>query len=413
MLADGGFASVYVGCKLDVDDVPENTPEEAALAGADVAVKVYHTNVPNSTTEQLQAYANNEQMALSLLQNIDSPWGTTVVKLLATAELDPAVAVAASTPISSAASSGQQNQRSCHVDSSSDGSNATSNTNNQASYLQRCLVLEYLPRGAVSKISKKCPEESAKALLWPLLRTLMVMHSGELGCRIIHRDIKPDNLLLRQVESGPQRGFQLVLAEFGCCFIEPPGLNHPFIAGMHTCVGSTLYQAPEVAEGGCCLGSSIDTYSLGVTLMQLLGHLGSGCQNPKQGTTVQDVRQQLEEFVDGPADETASAAVREFVGCCCGVGRIRAVAAARGDAARMTAEQLFETTWMRYDRQQDEDDDVSELMGGGFTDDEQDYGDDDNNFSGAGGEAAGGGSAGAAGECFKYSPAGQNVTRWR
>jgi hypothetical protein len=39
--------------------------------------------------------------------------------------------------------------------------------------------------------------------------------------------------------------------------------------------------------------------------------------------------------------------VREFVGCCCGVGKLHAAAVARGEPARMTAAQLLESEWMR------------------------------------------------------------------
>jgi serine/threonine protein kinase len=186
----------------------------------------------------------------------------------------------------------------------------------------------------------KCTEEEAKTLLRPVLRTLKVMHSGDLGVRIIHRNIRPENLLQRVSKAGLM--VELVLADFCCSSVEvKPEVKHPATA--------SIYQAPKLpsiagfagaADGG--LAASADCYAVGVTVMQLLG-----CLRVHAGLDDQAVQQQVVEFVDAPGDGEASAAVREFVGCCCGGGRGWLFAASRGRASSMTAAHLLETAWMR------------------------------------------------------------------
>jgi hypothetical protein len=305
---------------------------------------VYAASAPGCHAEQLQEYASTVLTALAVLRGQEA-----VVQLLATAVLDPADAASGGP----CATAGVHSSRYVPNGSGSNWNASNSSNSSQGGYLQRCLVLEYLPKGAVSTVPFKCPEDLAKELLRPLLRTLKVLHSGELGVRIVHKDIKPENLLLRASKIG--RKIELVLADFGCSCVEvKPRSRHPFIAGMHharmACIGTSYYQAPELtsalglaaaaAAGG--LAANIDCYSFGVTVMQLLH-----CLEVHEGLSLQEVQQKVVEFVDAPGDDAASAAVREFVGCCCGVGRIRAVAATNGEAARMTAAQLLDTAWMR------------------------------------------------------------------
>ena len=73
---------------------------------------------------------------------------------------------------------------------------------------------------------------------------------------IIHRDIKPDNIFISK--TGDYK-----LGDFGIACIPDSG------AGASTRIGTPAYVAPEVFNGQK-YGSSVDTYSLGLVMYQLL-----------------------------------------------------------------------------------------------------------------------------------------------
>jgi hypothetical protein len=243
---------VYVGKVLHWGDVAAATAEAAAAAAADVVAKVYVDSVPGCDTEQLLGYMRNEQAALMFLQQEEA-----AVRLLATAALDAADAARRA----AAATAGQQSGSSKH------GGNSNNSSGSSGGYLPTCLVLEYLELGPITVYKSPCPEAIARTIVAPLLRLLKVMHSGELGIRIIHMDIKGDNLLQRP--SRFSNDLTVVLADFGCCYIETKPGNTAIVAGMQTSVGTSFYKAPELdssilrAAAGDVLEASIDCYSFG------------------------------------------------------------------------------------------------------------------------------------------------------
>lgn len=100
--------------------------------------------------------------------------------------------------------------------------------------------------------SKFFPEK--KALLY--FKQLMNAFRSLSGNNILHRDIKPDNILIK---SG-----HLKLADFGFCkrMISPDDLTQ-------TVLGSPVYMAPEVLNGDL-YNSKADIWSLGVVLFEML-----------------------------------------------------------------------------------------------------------------------------------------------
>jgi eukaryotic-like serine/threonine-protein kinase len=76
---------------------------------------------------------------------------------------------------------------------------------------------------------------------------------------IIHRDVKPSNLMLT-------RGGRCKLADFGLAHIDDP--NDPFSLPTEA-VGTPQFVAPEVAQGSPATALS-DVYSLGATMYYLL-----------------------------------------------------------------------------------------------------------------------------------------------
>jgi serine/threonine protein kinase len=100
-------------------------------------------------------------------------------------------------------------------------------------------------------------EPRIRQLLTDLLPVLQFMHDR----RIIHRDIKPDNIIRRRLDQ------QLVLVDLGAAKYAT-GLA---LGQTGTVIGSAEYTAPEQMRGKAIFAS--DLYSLGVTCLHLLTDL--------------------------------------------------------------------------------------------------------------------------------------------
>ncbi|MDY6940494.1 MAG: tetratricopeptide repeat protein [Cyanobacteriota bacterium] len=100
-------------------------------------------------------------------------------------------------------------------------------------------------------------EVQIRQLLSQLLPVLQFVHDRQ----VIHRDIKPDNIIRRR--SSPDRA-ELVLVDFGASKVMTPGVG----GQVGTTIGSAGYTAPEQLQGRAVPAS--DLYSLGVTCIRLL-----------------------------------------------------------------------------------------------------------------------------------------------
>ena len=120
------------------------------------------------------------------------------------------------------------------------------------------LVLEYVAGTTLSRLitarGALSPDDAA-ALLAPLADGLRHAHASG----IVHRDVKPSNVLI-DVDRQPK------LSDFGIA----RGLGHDLTLTQTGMVhGSPAYLAPEVASGGRANEAS-DVWSLGATLFQML-----------------------------------------------------------------------------------------------------------------------------------------------
>jgi serine/threonine protein kinase len=119
------------------------------------------------------------------------------------------------------------------------------------------LVMEYMPGGTLKqKLGKPMPWQDAVRLLIPIAEALEYAHEQ----KIIHRDVKPSNILLMQ------KG-QPMLTDFGIAKILESDETFT-LTGTGIGVGTPEYMAPEQWTGSATAQS--DIYSLGVVLYEML-----------------------------------------------------------------------------------------------------------------------------------------------
>ncbi|BGO91550.1 hypothetical protein NBRC10512_003210 [Rhodotorula toruloides] len=122
------------------------------------------------------------------------------------------------------------------------------------------LVLEFLPETlyrayrTYTKRRQYFPEVSTKLYMYQLLRALAYLHA----VGVCHRDIKPHNVLV-DADSG-----RLVLIDFGSAKVLREGAENV----SYAC--SRYYRAPELIFGSTRYNDSIDVWSAGCVLGELL-----------------------------------------------------------------------------------------------------------------------------------------------
>ena len=132
----------------------------------------------------------------------------------------------------------------------------------------------------------KFSEAKIKAVLQGLLPILKFIHSR----KVIHRDLKPDNIMRRQ--NG-----ELVLIDFGVAkLLEQSTVSPGSASNPATTIGTPGYAAPEQIQGRVSPAS--DLFALGATCFQLLTKaFTSGQVSPVEYDWVQRWQQHADEAI--------------------------------------------------------------------------------------------------------------------
>lgn len=127
---------------------------------------------------------------------------------------------------------------------------------------QLILILEYIPGGGCDSLLKRmgCLNELLAARLVRQLLTA-VSHCHSRG--IVHRDIKPEHMMVVQPEWGSSQDVKII--DFGLA------ANADDICGRRLDrTGTPAYMAPEVVNREAALASKADMWSIGVCALELL-----------------------------------------------------------------------------------------------------------------------------------------------
>ena len=121
------------------------------------------------------------------------------------------------------------------------------------------MVMEMVRRGSLTDILRHhgaMPPRLASAVLQPVLQALAVAHQAG----IIHRDIKPHNILM--TETGIPK-----LTDFGIAQIRGTSTSN---TRTNTMMGTLAYMAPEQRSSARRVDGRSDVYSVGATLYTLI-----------------------------------------------------------------------------------------------------------------------------------------------
>ena len=133
------------------------------------------------------------------------------------------------------------------------------------------IVMDYLDGDSltqrIAKLGGRLEVNYALQLTWQIAEALAAAHSKG----VIHRDLKPDNIIIVSDLNDPARE-QAKILDFGIAKIaEQQGLGATLVkTQIGVPMGTPLYMAPEQWKGASEVQDKADVYSLGVILYEML-----------------------------------------------------------------------------------------------------------------------------------------------
>lgn len=187
-----------------------------------------------------------------------------------------------------------------------------------------CIVEELVEGASVAKvikmisegrITRSLSEAEIAAVVYDVLQALLYIHEG---CRLVHRDIKPLNMLLDYKTASVK------LCDFGTC----ADMNQQ--SGHYTVIGTIGWIAPEVLDSGMmdCRSGYVtshsfpsDVWSLGVSVLEMAR---SNIRKTALSEYIRDLsasscsaqpapESSRKSFLDG---KLPSGPMRDFIACC-------------------------------------------------------------------------------------------------
>lgn len=140
------------------------------------------------------------------------------------------------------------------------------------------IVMEYISAPSLEDLLKRetLDERRIAKIGLRVLEGLIEVH----GAGIVHRDVKPPNILVAKDSDA-------ILIDFGIARIE----GGPSLTGKYV-IGTPEYMAPEQFKLGAKAGPPADIWGLGVTLFQALEGY-SPFKHPQQARTLQAIEHEM------------------------------------------------------------------------------------------------------------------------
>lgn len=120
------------------------------------------------------------------------------------------------------------------------------------------IVMEYVDGGTLKDLILEGPMDWSQAM--PLIKQMLTALDHAHGAGVIHRDIKPHNIMLS--ESGTVK-----VTDFGLAKVHRGDDQRTVTQGVY---GTLNYMSPEQVQGGANLDHRSDLYSLGMTIYEML-----------------------------------------------------------------------------------------------------------------------------------------------